>query len=80
MIVKALNSFTKQGEVLYLDPVRALVFRLRGRVPIGQRAYPRWSGTLEFWLVRCKDCGTAYTDYPHSWDGFTQCPNCKGKS
>lgn len=78
--MEATNSYTEGGETIVLGFFKTLAFGLFGRVPIGRRTYPRWTGELEFWLVRCKDCGTAYTDYPHSWDGFTQCPNCKGKS
>ncbi len=43
---------------------------------IGKFTMPNWTGHLDFYLFRCKECGTVSVDYPHGRTGYLICNKC----
>jgi tRNA G26 N,N-dimethylase Trm1 len=56
-----------------------LRLRVFGRVPVGRRKLPGWSGSLMFYLVKCKIHGEFIT-YPQGYNQRLECPKCGSTS
>jgi len=73
--IQVLNSYTGQEEEIPLTLRQRIMLKLFKRTPIGKRRYPGWSGSLMFYLFKCKKHGYII-DYPHGYSGFLRCSKC----
>ena len=46
-----------------------------GYVYVGHETRPGWSGTLPFFVFKCRVHGMV-KDYPHGYDERLECPHC----
>ena len=56
-----------------------VLLKLSGKVFVDYLKKPRWTGTLPFFIVKCKICGCYFFDYPHGHSGRFDCPVCDVK-
>jgi len=51
-----------------------LKLKILGYVKVFEAKKPRWRGPLPFYIVKCKNCGRYFLDYPHGYSRYFICP------
>jgi len=61
--------------MIELTLFQKIILKLNGRVFIGNRVKPGWSGSLPFYAFKCDEHGLV-EDYPHGYEKRLECPKC----
>jgi len=70
------QHFTNAVVPVEISPFQWLKLKILGYVKVFDAKKPGWRGTLPFYIVKCKNCGQYFLDYPHGYSGYFTCP-CK---
>jgi len=54
-----------------------ILLRLLGHVYLFHAQKEGWKGSLPFYLVKCRQHGILYLDYPHGYRNYFSCPLCR---
>jgi len=59
--------------MIKLNLLQRIILKLNGRVFVGNRVKPGWSGFLPFYAFKCEEHGLV-EDYPYGYEGRLECP------
>jgi len=65
--VAVYNEYTKKLEIVRLNPLKLIGYKIKGIVKIDYRLYPGWTGKIPFYLFRIDRKGPDFIDYPHGY-------------
>ena len=60
-------------KVSFIEKVKLL---FTGRVYRGHRKRKGWTGSLPFYVAKCRTHGY-FEDYPHGYSDYLSCPECR---